>query len=451
MNGKQAGEGGTGSSRLAQWIPLLLALRREAFSPADTRSAHPVGASRRHRQGSFLDRSEIASIARSLLAVQRGLTGARTLAGAPYMERRELLESYLCYYWPVSYLQTSLALEEVFRDARAPCAEGGRVLDLGAGPGPASAAFLDRGCSDFVLVDSSGSALDLARRLLMASSRDKDGSPPRISTRVADLERPPLPASGTFDFVVLGHCLNELWQDEPDRMERRIRLLEALIPLVAPGGILIAIEPALLATSRDLLELRDALLSRRAEASAIAPCPPAQGRPARYPCPAFAAGSGRTCHAENPWSPPEPVASIAREAGLDRSSVKSAWMAFSFGGGSDGRGLANPAGEPGPAIASAGMSGRIVSDPMLNKAGRLRFILCSEGRLSTVSAAARDPAATAQGFPFLVRGDVVRFTGMRARNREDGAPPSWGFDSDSRLEVLAPAPSADPPGTRREP
>ncbi len=501
--------GGSIGRSLEPWLPSL----ELAFS--SSRGASP-------RAGSGLGRGEIEAAGAALLGLQRGLTGSRELAGAAYMDDPELLGAYLLYYWPVSYLQAALALAELGLAPR-------RVLDLGSGPGPASAAALDaaraRGsAAELCLADGSGRALELAARVLGPAL----GAPPR--TMRLDLEAPlpreELAAGGGFDLILLGHCLNELWRGRADRIERRLGLLEAAAALLAPGGTLLVIEPALLATSREALELRDELAGKGR--AILGPCPrigraypcPAlaagggfdlillghclnelwRGRADRierrlglleaaaallapggallviepallatsreaielrdglaargrailgpcprigraYPCPALAAGPDRTCHAEAAWDPPEPVASLAAAAGLDRRSVKATWFALGAGpepatpgGAGEGRGAPEE---------DDALCGRVVSDPMLNKAGRLRYFLCAGGRLATLSAPRDDPAARAAGFPSLRRGDFLRLAGTETR---PGG--GLGLVPGSRLEILGRAPqlAASPAG-----
>jgi len=74
---------------------------------------------------------------------------------------------------------------------------------------------------------------------------------------------------------------------------------------------------------------------------------------------------------------------------------------------------------------------------MLNKAGRLRYLLCGDGGLATISAKADDPAVRGSGFAGLRRGDEVMARGLEAR---PGG--GLGFGRDSRLEVTGPAPEA---------
>lgn len=373
------------------------------------------------------------------------------------MGDRGLLGAYLLYYWPVSYLQTAMALEELSASGsrertvgdRVPYPEFRRILDIGSGPGPASAAFLDRGASSFTLLDSGKKALALAHRLLEGSgSRPGSGSPgdsplphasPTVSTILADLEAPGSLPPGPFDAIVLSHSLNELWRTDPSRNEKRLGFLERLSPLLSENGILLVVEPALLSTSRELLGLRDRLVSGRSGLELAAPCPASYTFPASYPCPAIACGQKRSCHSEYPWEVSEPVASIAAAAGLDRISVKACWLAFRAG--RPDALLAGPEGiqpDREPSIA-----GRVVSEPMLNKAGRIRYIVCSGPSLATVSAPADDPHARAQGFMRLARGDAVEFGALEKRPGAGGgsdSQASYGFGAASRIIARVPAP-----------
>lgn len=363
----------------------LLALASDATRGKPAPAAFPTGT---------LAPARRAAVGQALLRLQRGLTGARALIGAPYLGDPALLEAYLLYYWPVSYAQAARAL------ALSGVGTRRRVLDLGSGPGPVAAAFADSGAREIVLVDASPEALALARRILENPPEGlAPAGPPRVETLAADLEAlsPARLPPGPFDAVALGHSLNELWKGRPERVALRAALLESLRPLLAPGGLVLVVEPALLATSRDALALRDALLERGW--SVIAPCP------APIPCPALAAGPAHTCHDAAPWEVPPTVAALAREAGLDRDELKAAWFALS------------PSGAP-----SASPEGfrRVVSEPMLNKAGRVRYLLCDARGRVALSAKSGDPAAKAAGFFALARYDLVRVSGAEARESGEG-------------------------------
>jgi SAM-dependent methyltransferase len=370
--------------------------------------------SRNAKSSGSMSRSELETAGSALLALQRGLTGDRRLAGSRYMDDPDLLGAYLLYYWPISYLQASLALAELpFIPAIEPSRARLRILDLGSGPGPASAAVLDAQAADYeiVLVDASRKALGLAQSILQCGAN----APSRIESRILDLESEAALPDGIFDLVIMGHCLNELWRGKPDALDRRSALLRRAARSLAPGGRILILEPALLLTSRELMALRDRLVGEGWRV--LSPCP------GSYPCPILAAGPERSCHAEAPWMPSEPMASLAAAAGLDRDSVKCAYFFLSPPC------EANPF-EEGP----IGLR-RVVSDPMLNKAGRLRYILCGEAALLTISARADDEAAREAGFMELRRGDSFRLSGF-----EERPGGGLGFVRGSSFELLTRAP-----------
>ena len=84
------------------------------------------------------------------------------------------------------------------------------------------------------------------------------------------------------------------------------------------------------------------------------------------------------------------------------------------------------------------LEGRVVSEPMLNKAGRLRYILCTPSGLATLSAKTGDADAEAAGFFALRRGDCITAEALEKRANEN----SFGFVPGARLRVALKAPEA---------
>ena len=319
------------------------------------------------------------------------------MAGARYMDEGRLLGAYLLYYWPVSYLQARGVLSELPRPPR-------RVLDLGSGPGPVAFAALDAGAAEVMAADRS------ARALASAEALAREAGKPLATREWNPARREPLArlAGGQrFDLVAVGHVLNELFRGQ-DEDTRRVALLEEALSLLAPGGSMLVIEPALRETSRALLRVRDRLVA--GGAALRAPCL------FRGPCPALAR-EGDWCHAERAVEPPALVAQIARAAGLRREAVKMSYL------------LVAPKGEPWPKPPQ-GRVFRIVSEPLAGK-GRLRYMGCGpEGRMG-LSLQEKHVSEANQKFETLLRGDVVEITGGEPRG--DGL----ALGAESTVSVVA--------------
>ncbi len=380
------------NSKLKKHIPVLVSLWRNTTD------------------GSHLSQKELVAVSQSLLALQRGLTGERKLAGAGYMDSTNYLGAYLLYYWPVSFMQVSveaLAIDPFVKKTSL------HILDIGSGPAPASAALCDSFCvQDVTLVDSSKKALALAERLFAS-----EWSSTEVHSIVHDFESNDFPMlDGVYDIIVLSHSLNELWKNAGNALERRTAFLKKLASFLGSGGILLVSEPALLLTSRNLICVRDNLVQDGF--SVISPCLTS------HVCPISESGSQQTCHAEIPWQPVEPVASIARLAKLDRQSVKMTYMAFC-------KDDVFPKNGRGQALCKSGYT--VVSDGMLNKSGRIRYLLCDGDRRIACSAKKGDAHAQNIGFFSLSRYDYVELE--KPELRGDSSSQAFGIGPDTSLSV----------------
>ncbi|MCU1279255.1 MAG: hypothetical protein JWM53_2801 [bacterium] len=376
---------------LDPWLPRLLACWRRVRGSAG--------------QGTSLSAEERRDVVAGAQRLSRGLTRERELAGARYFEDPQLLGAYLLLYWPVSYAQLSSVLREL-GGAR------GRVLDVGSGPGPLALAALDAGATDALAIDRSQAALAVARTLADA------GRAPLVTATWEPAR--PLP-DGPFDLVLAGHLLNELYGDD---LAARSALVEAMLGRLAPGGLLIILEPALRETSRALLALRDRLVAKGA--TVRAPCL------YRGDCPALVRPSD-WCHAERTWTLPPLVDELARAAKLHRETLKMSYLVL------------QAPGEAWPSLPD-GRLFRMVSEPLPQK-GQHRFFGCGpEGRVPLVlpSKHVRDGNRV---FTELARGEVLRVDRLTARG--DGLR----LDDQSKVERLAaadePLPGSSPRGTKR--
>lgn len=346
------------------WMPRLVARWRSM-----RRTRGPEGR---------LTPDELRQVASGVRRLSHGLTRARKLVGAKYLDDPELLGAYLLYFWPVSYLQARQVLGELPKAPRA-------VLDLGSGPGPMSMAAFDSGAREVMAADRSEPALQLAGKLASASDL-------RLSTRVWDpmVDRD-LPGEKIgWNAITVGHALNELWADEPDRIERRAALCERLLGMLRKGGSLVLVEPALRDTTRELLALRDRLVG--SGYALRAPCL------FRGDCPALAKEVD-WCHAERGWHPPETLAAIIEAAGLHKEALKMSYLVVA---------PKTDAWQEPP----DGRVFRVVSEHLRGH-GRLRALGCGrEGRLTlSVMDEVRTPGA--QTFAHAGRGDLLRLTDVR--------------------------------------
>jgi SAM-dependent methyltransferase len=363
---------GTPSDDLRRFIPGLLAawrgLRREAH-----RGARPPP--------DRLLPDELREVAAAVQRLSLGLTRDRKLIGARYLDDDRLLGAYLLFYWPVSYLQARGVLSELPRRPRS-------ALDLGSGPGPVAFAALDAGAAEVVAADRSARALLAARRLATEA-----GEP--ISTREWDPQRrgslSGLAGGRRFDLVTMGHVVNELFQGE-GAATRRAALLEEALGLLAPGGSLVVIEPALRDTSRALLEVRDLLVA--GGVAVRAPCL------FRGACPALTRPTD-WCHAERPVDPPPLVDEIGRRAGLRKEAVKMSYLVLA----PRGEGWSEP---------PPGLAFRIVSEPLPSK-GRMRYMGCGPEGRKGLALQEKDVTTRNRAFEGLLRGDVVGITSVEPR------------------------------------
>jgi ribosomal protein RSM22 (predicted rRNA methylase) len=381
---------------LARWIPSLLAVWRRSRRGNSRRAPRPPP--------DVLAPDELREVGAAVARLSKGLTRERELAGARYMDDERLLGAYLLFYWPVSYLQARGTISELPRRPRA-------VLDLGSGPAPMAFAALDAGAAEAVAADRSARALAAARDLAAAAgepigTREWNPSRRRPLAEVAPGRR--------FDLVTLGHVVNELFRGE-GADAARAGLVEEALALVAPGGSVLVLEPALRDTSRALLRVRDLLVARGY--AVRAPCL------FRGACPALLRESD-WCHAERAIEPPPLVAQIGKAAGLRKEAVKMSYLVLA------------PKGEQWPEP-PPGKVFRVVSEPLPSK-GRLRYMGCGpDGRMG-LSLQEKHVSEANRRFESLLRGDVVEVTGVEPRG--DGL----ALGDRSTVTVVAPAGRAVP-------
>ena len=208
-----------------------------------------------------------------------------------------------------------------------------RVLDLGAGLGTTTlgvasiAARLSAPPShlEVIAVERDARSLDVMQVLAARCGRgvlEGETLPVQVSARELDLERGfgSLRVGERFDLIVMGLALNELFVDRAheERIQRRAHFLTEATSRLAPGGALVVIEPALREATRELQEVRGAIATAE-NANIFGPCTH------DAPCPLLVRERD-WCHEDLPLSLPEPLATLARGAGLRFEGLTYAYL-----------------------------------------------------------------------------------------------------------------------------
>lgn len=302
-----------------------------------------------------------------------------------YLDEPQVLAAYGLFFFPQSFERAAYALHRMLARGWKPPASV-RILDLGAGPGPcglAAAAVLQAAGHQVHLtaVDHSAAALRSLRTLAAAAA-----PPVPCAIHTGPLTAPP---AGPFDLVVCGFALNEVLAGRDD--DARTQAVRALRPLLAPGGLLLVLEPAFKETAEPLTRVGDAL----AAGPEFHRWGPQLGA---HPCPFRAAKSPHWEHEVRRWNPPPAWERLNRTLHRDGQFLRFAWVA-----------LGTEAPPPLPPAPAGGALLRLVS-PLEALKGRLIFsAVTPDGQLVSVQLpnkglSRRDEKELGQKFQ---RGDVV--------------------------------------------
>jgi hypothetical protein len=204
-------------------------------------------------------------------------------------------------------------------------------------------------------------------------------------------------AGGTHDLILLANVLNE-WEVGGGKRQPAAELVERLLTRhLAPGGVVLLVEPATRAGSHALIEVREHLLATLG-LRLLGPCL------GDLPCPL--AGSRRDwCFSEQPWQRPPHIIALDRAIGHERGTLKFSYLALS----ADGM-------QP-PAVAADRF--RVIGGPMREGDTYRRYLCGTDGkRVAEVEQArsGRIPAVLLRAW----RGDVITLPG-RSVARQYGA------------------------------
>jgi ribosomal protein RSM22 (predicted rRNA methylase) len=364
--------------------------------------------------------------------LSRLFTKGRAALNRRYLDDPDHAAAYLRYFLPVNLpkvqvLLDELPVESLFDRQR----EHLTVLDLGSGPGTGGLAVLDWlqhckpelvGHLSVVAADSSSVALQQAERLWTAYCREAGIKGARLTLCEDDLEKlwsgvfgDWMKQGGPYDLIILANCLNELFAEAADPIAARTVLVAELLPLLAPHGTLMIVEPALRETSRGLHQVRDRLLQEK-RCTVYSPCLHEGNCPALiYP--------DDWCHEERAWEAPASIQHIDQEIGFIKDALKFSYLLLR----KDGRTIV----EQKPNVF------RVVSE-LREMKGEKRAWLCNELGRQEVGRQDRLASPQNEAFDRWHRGAIVQIERV-VRKERDGKMSALGrIERDVAVKIVRP-------------
>jgi ribosomal protein RSM22 (predicted rRNA methylase) len=240
----------------------------------------------------------------------------RARAPESYGDDAALRVAYGLFFFPQTFVRAQLVMRECWRPP--PGDAPVRILDLGAGTGAAGFAalhLLGARPARLHATDRSAGALAVLRMAAVECNALWPGA--AVETDSSDLtDLSALKAH--HDLILCSFLLNELAEDDP--AFDPAAWVRGLFARLAPGGLLIVIEPALKSCAERLEALRDRVAAER-WARIVGPCPH------HAPCPMRAEGRF-WCHEVRRWAPPALAEKINRTLFRDLPNLKFSFLAL---------------------------------------------------------------------------------------------------------------------------
>ncbi|MDP2340023.1 MAG: small ribosomal subunit Rsm22 family protein [Deltaproteobacteria bacterium] len=238
-------------------------------------------ASRRHKSPLAGDVTRLSTM----------FTSERGSRERTYMRDPALRRAYLGFFVPHNVARIALLLQRAHQEGHLPDREAPRVVDVGAGPltGLLACWAVYGRLGPSWAIDLSKAALEDGRELLAAVGADVS----MLTLWDKSLNAEPgtwLPV-GDVDVIVAANVLNEL--SDPRLPDLRLRVVDACVKALLPGGRMLVVEPSMRVEARSLMTVRDEVVDGGV-ASVLSPCRGAER------CPLLLT-RGDWCHGEVMW------------------------------------------------------------------------------------------------------------------------------------------------------
>lgn len=352
-------------------------MKEKRTPPLDLDTILPIliGIWRRFRKESgppdSLQTREFRSVVSSITTLQQGFAEGQSLIGQDYFANRELLSAYLLYHWVIHYQQGMSLINEIPSTPR-------RLLDVCSGPAPFAFAALRHGAQEVYAIDRNLTALELGGEVC-----GRYGMP--LTIRQWKGPSHSLPVEGSFDLIILGHCLQELFpSSHKNWFEHQLAFVNTLLQRLTPNGFLLIADHSYLEANRRVLRLRDSLVH--------------QGVPVQAPCvwkgdcPALQVANS-PCYAQRELEKPFLIKEFQRAAQINLSSLKMSYLI-----------LRQPA-AGWPNLPQKRLY-RVISPPVETYQGK-RYYLCGTDGKKNLGCHFNPAPKEARAFDYLKRGELI--------------------------------------------
>lgn len=318
-----------------------------------------------------LQTREFRGVVEAIKELQTLLAVGPTTPSLDYFSNPELLAAYTLYHWVVHYQEGLSLLNEVPLHCQ-------RVLDIGSGPAPFAFAALKHGASDVYAIDQNERALHLGGEIC-----GRYGFP--LTVRTWKGPQTPLPVEGTFDLIILGHCLSELFPllKSHDK-EKQEHFIEMLLHRLTPKGFLLLVDNSFPEGNKRILHLREAFVKK--------------GIPVQAPCiwkgacPALQIANS-PCYAQREFERPYMIREFQRACSIHLSSLKMSYLI-----------LRSPQASW-PKLPEKALY-RVISPPVETYQGK-RYHLCGLDGKKDLGSHLNPLPAEARAFEYLRRGELI--------------------------------------------
>lgn len=332
--------------------------------------------------------------ARGAAMMSKKFTSERPSLSKNYFNYKECRSGYLLYFLMPNFLKAKFCLEELNAHERFYDNDVVKIADIGCGPGTALLASVDywKGLApqrplELTGIDQNTPILHDAKHLIASyACKDVRTIYTKNVARILHNEK--------FDIIFLVNCLSELGD-----MTRQVFLARSLLSNnLTERGAIIIIEPALRWTTRNLMKLRDQLVTnpptinhQLSTINILSPCLHNEA------CPMLKASHRDWCHMYLDWERPDVIARVDALIGNRKDYLKFAYLILERRTTNDEQRTTN------------NELWRVVSAPMHSK-GKTELLLCNASGLRRVTRLDKDRSPANADLDRVMRGDLVETT-----------------------------------------